>query len=73
MIAIVAVFDIISYFFKTDLPHDLLVVIITTLNNGAFVMVLGWWFGSSHSSASKDAVQADAIEKLTTRPSQHAH
>jgi len=52
--------DVIAYFFKTSLEHDLLVMILTTFNGQGFITAINFAIGSSAGSKDKDEKLAQA-------------
>ena len=50
--------DMVAYFFKTQLDHDLVVQILTTFNGGGFIASVQYAIGSSSGSKDKDAAIA---------------
>lgn len=68
IILLVFSFDICLFFVNfPDKNRDIINSISGTLNASALIMVLSFFFGSSHSSQNKDVVIADALSSVNTK------
>ena len=63
VVVLTFILDLIAYFFKTSLEHDLLVMILTTFNGQGFITCINYAIGSSAGSKEKD----QHIQELTKK------
>jgi hypothetical protein len=54
VIVLAAAIDLIAYFCKSSLEHDLVVMILTTWNTGGLMSAINYAIGSSAGSKAKD-------------------
>jgi len=64
VILLTFVIDMTFHFFRTNLDHEMVILVMTTFNGGGFIAAIGYALGSSSGSKDKDKDREALTQQL---------